>query len=140
MLSFLIALGHRWRQPAWLAVLFCYALTLQAAGATERPGMQTSAIAGNMISDHTADSAADRSHATADKGMAGDQAAYPISKAAIALSKLQLTRRIVERWGAASLVTLTTWPLERSLILIRPVLKVFDASSPEYLTLRQLRL
>lgn len=146
MLPFLFALTRRLRQPTRLAVavtplalLVCCALAGQALGSVQQPGIQTQAIA--QPSDYrAATSSTERLQVVNATGMAADQAACCVPKAVWPLGKSQLARRIAERWAPGLLVGFGAVSFGSTLVASPTTPKVFDASSPEYLVLRQLRL
>jgi hypothetical protein len=146
MLSLLLALTRRLRQPTGLAVvvmplalLVCCALTGKAPGGVQRPGIQTQAIA--QLSDYrAATSSTDRLRVVNATGMAVDKAACCVPKAAWPVGKSQLARRIAERRAPRLFVSNGAFTFEPSLVAGPTTPRVFEASSPEYLILRQLRL
>jgi hypothetical protein len=146
MLSFLSALSRRFHQPTGLAVtvtplalLVCCVLAVQAVGSAEQPGIQTQAIA--QLGDcRTSDFSAGQLQAVNATGVIADKAACCVPKAAWPVGKLQLARRIAERWAPCLFVSFAASSFEPSLVAGPTMPKVFDASSPEYLILRRLRL
>jgi hypothetical protein len=146
MLSFLFALCHRLLQPMRLAVVFmplalvaCCALAVHALG-----GIQQSSVQMTAITQHDDYRTSLLSTAGLKAVIAStDTVDRPINcvyKAAWPVGKSQLTRRIAERWSPGFSVSLRAFSFEPSLVAEPTMLMVFDASSPEYLTLRQLRL
>ena len=145
MLSLLLALTRRLRQPTRLAVavtplalLVCCALAGQALGSVQQPGIQTQAIA--QPSDYRAATSSTERLQVVTTGMAADQAACCVPKAVWPLGKSQLARRIAERRAPGLLVGFGAVSFGSTLVASPTTPKVFDASSPEYLVLRQLRL
>jgi hypothetical protein len=146
MLSLLLAFTRRLRQPTGLAVvvtplalLVCCALAGQALGSVQQLAIQTQAIAQpSDYSDGT--SSTDRLQVVNATGMAADQAACCVPKAVWPLGKSQLARRIAERWTPGPLVGIGAVSFGSPRVAGPTTPKVFDASSPEYLMLRQLRL
>jgi hypothetical protein len=146
MLSFLFALGRRLRQPTGLAVvvtplalLACCALAGQALDSVQQRGIQTQAVArhGDYRDSNLLFGQLQAVNAT---GVAADKAACCVPKAIWPMGKSQLVRRIAERWTPGLFISFRAFAFERSLAAGPTALKVLDASSPEYLILRQLRL
>jgi len=146
MLSFLFALHRRLHQPTRLAVvvaplalLACCALAVPALGSAEQPGIQTQAVARHGEY-RDSDFPAGQLQAVNATGMAADKAACCVRKAAWPMGKSQLARRIAERWAPGVFVGSGAFTFGPRLVGDPTMPKVFDASSPEYLILRRLRL
>jgi hypothetical protein len=134
MLSFLFALTRRLHQPTGLAVvvaplvlLVCCAPAVPALGSAEQPGTQTQAQRGD---DRNSDFSAGRLQVVNATGVA---AAWPMGSS-------QPARRIAERWAPGVFVSFGASSFGPSLAAVSTMRKAFDASSPEYLILRRLRL
>jgi hypothetical protein len=139
MLSFLFALSRRFHQPTGLAVvvtplafLVCCALAGQALGSVQAIALHRDYCA--------SDSSTGQLQAVNATSLAADKAACYVAKVAWPLGKSQLARRITERWAPGLLVSFGASSFEPSLVAGPTTPKVSDSSSPEYLTLRRLRL
>jgi hypothetical protein len=142
MLSLLFALTRRLHQPARLAVVVaplalvvCCALAAPTLGIAEQPGIQTQAFVPHGDYRDSPFSAGQVQAVNA-TGMA----ACCVPKAVWPLGKSQLARRIAERWAPGLFASFGAFRFEPSLVVGPTMPRVLDASSPEYLTLRQLRL
>jgi hypothetical protein len=146
MLSSLFALCRRLHQPMRLAVVVtplalvaCCALAVHALGSIQQSSIQTPAITPHGDSS-ISESSVGRLKAVSAASDDIDRTINRASKTVSLWSKPQLARRITERWTPDLSVSLRASSFERSLIAGLTMPMVFDASSPEYLTLRQLRL
>lgn len=146
MLSFLFALCRRLHQPMRLAVVFmplalvaCCALAVHVLGGVQQSSVQMPAI--TQHGDY-------RTSGFSTGGLKAVSAASEIIDRTIncfpgdawTLGKSQLARRIAVRWTPGLLACLGAFAFEPSFAAGPRITFVFDASSPEYLTLRQLRL
>jgi hypothetical protein len=146
MLSLLFALGRRLHQPTGLAVvvaplalLVCCALAERVSGGDQPTRLTTQATV-QQSEFREAPSPAGHLQTAAVARMSADQEVDCVRKAVGPWQKSQLARRIAERWVPARLPGGRAFLFGPSFGLGPTAPKVFDASSPEYLTLRQLRL